>query len=52
MSKHEKEDPKDKYDKNGHEPGLFPSKDPGGKHGKHGKPDTDEKDNDDKDPKK
>jgi hypothetical protein len=48
MSKHQKEDPKDKYDKNGHEPGLFPSKDPGGKHGK---PDTDEKDKDDKDPK-
>jgi hypothetical protein len=49
MSKHQKEDPKDKFDKNGHEPGLFPSEDPGGKHGN---PDTDEKDKDDKDSKK
>jgi hypothetical protein len=48
MSKHQKEDPKDEYDKNGHEPGLFPSRGPGGKHGN---PDTDEKDKDDKDPK-
>lgn len=46
MSKHEKQDPKDKYDKNGHEPGSFPSKDPGGKHGK---PDNDGEDKDDRD---
>ncbi|MGH3822854.1 MAG: hypothetical protein ACRDRA_08485 [Pseudonocardiaceae bacterium] len=49
MSKHEKQDPKDKYDKNGHEPGVYPFKNPGGKHEK---PDTDEKDKDDKDKKK
>ncbi len=47
MSKHEKEDPKDKYKDNGHEPGKFPYKDPGGKHEK---PDPD-KDKDDKDKK-
>lgn len=47
MSKHEKQDDKDKYVRNGHKPGTFPSKDPGGKHGK---PDTDNKD--DKDTKK
>lgn len=34
MSGHEQRDDKDKYIKNGHEPGRpFPQEDPGGKHG-------------------
>jgi hypothetical protein len=41
MSKHEKQDPKSKYNKNGHEPDFYPYKDRGGKHEK---PDTDDKD--------
>ncbi|MBV8541536.1 MAG: hypothetical protein JO364_03500 [Pseudonocardiales bacterium] len=51
MSKHEKEDPKDKYVKNGYERKDPPREDPGGKHGK---PDMDDKGKgkDDKDTKK
>lgn len=41
MSKHDKQDDKDKYTDNGHKPGSIPPKDPGGKHGK---PETDDKD--------
>lgn len=48
MSKHEKEDPEELSEKNGHRPGRFPSEDPGGKHQK---PETDDKDTDDKDKK-
>ncbi|MGH3696410.1 MAG: hypothetical protein ACRDRX_20865 [Pseudonocardiaceae bacterium] len=43
MSKHEKKDDKDKYEKNGHKPGIFPSKNPGGKHEKPNKDDKDGK---------
>lgn len=46
MSKHEPQDDKDKYAKNGYKPGPIPDKDPGGRHGI---PDTDDKDKDDKD---
>lgn len=43
MSKHEKQDDKDKYIRNGHKPGPIPAKDPGGKHTK---PDEDDNQND------
>jgi hypothetical protein len=44
MSKHERQDDKDKYVENGHKPGAFPPEDPGGKHEK---PDADDKDDQD-----
>jgi hypothetical protein len=44
MSKHEKKDPQDKYRGNGHEPGVFPYKDRGGRHEKPDTDDTDDKD--------
>ena len=43
MSKHEKQDDKDKYIRDGHRPGPIPAKDPGGKHTK---PDEDDDQND------
>ncbi len=47
MSKHEKQDDKDRYDKNGYDPDRpIPGKDPGGKHEKN------DKGNEDKDEKK
>ena len=48
MSKHEKKDPKDEYEGNGHKPGVFPFKDP---RGKHEKPDPDDEDRDGEDKK-
>jgi hypothetical protein len=48
MSKHEKEDPRDKYVKNGYERRNPPDEDPGGKHQE---PDTDDKNKDDTDKK-
>jgi hypothetical protein len=42
MSKHEKQDDKDKYIRNGYKPGPIPAEDPGGKHTK-----PEEKDNQD-----
>ncbi|MGH3936879.1 MAG: hypothetical protein ACRDS1_18165 [Pseudonocardiaceae bacterium] len=48
MSRHEQQDDKDKYTRNGHRPGPIPAEDPGGKHGK--PDDRDDKDHkDDKD---
>jgi hypothetical protein len=34
MNKHEKQDDKDKYIRNGYKPGPIPAEDPGGKHKK------------------
>jgi hypothetical protein len=48
MSKHERQDDKDKYTGNGYKPGPIPTEDRGGKHGK---PDDidDQDEQDDKD---
>jgi hypothetical protein len=47
VSKHEKQDDKDKYTGNGYKPGPIPAEDPGGKHGKPAEKD-DQDDRDDK----
>jgi hypothetical protein len=47
VSRHEKQDDKDKYTGNGYKPGPIPGEDPGGKHGKP----ADKDDQDDRDDK-